>query len=138
LEYLETMSVPVIGYRTYDFPAFYSRSSGFFINQRADSAAEIARITRTHWDFRMESGIIVANPLPEDRSVSDEVIENAIQESLRAAEVQGIHGQNVTPYLLAKVSELTHGSSMEANLFLLRSNSKLAARIANELSQLAD
>lgn len=134
LEYLETMSVPVIGYGTQDFPAFYSRSSGFFINQRADSAAEIARIARTHWGFGMESGIIVANPLPEDRSVSAELIENAIQEAIHAADIQGIHGQNVTPYLLAKVSELTHGSSMEANLFLLRSNSKLAARIADELS----
>jgi pseudouridine-5'-phosphate glycosidase len=86
----------------------------------------------------MESGIIVANPLPEDRSVSAEVIENAIQEAILAANIQGIHGQNVTPFLLAKVSELTHGRSMEANLFLLRSNSKLAARIAVEFSKLVD
>ncbi len=138
LEYLETMSVPVIGYGSHDFPAFYSRSSGINISQRADSAAEIARITRAHWGFGMQSGIIVANPLPEDRSVSAEVIENAVHEAIHAAETRGIHGQDVTPYLLAKVSELTHGRSMEANLFLLQSNAKLAARIAVELSQLAD
>ncbi len=132
LEYLETWSVPVIGYRTSDFPAFYSRSSGTKTSAQADTAAEIVQIAMAHWGLGMESAILVANPPPEDSALANDIVEAAIQHALHDASSSDIHGQQVTPFLLERVKELTQGASLEANLDLLLNNARLAAQIAVE------
>ena len=132
LEYLETFAIPVVGFGTNEFPAFYSRSSGLSINARADSAVDIIKIAKAHWDLGLQSAILVVNPLPEEEALADEQIETAIEEAVREAEFNGISGQAVTPYLLSMVSELTKGKSLKANLALLRYNARLAAQIALE------
>ena len=116
LEYLETMGVLVIGYRTDEFPAFYSRESGLAVNASADSPSEVANIARVHWELGLESALLVVVPPPAE------------------AQANNIHGPAVTPFLLGKVSELTGGASLQANLALLRNNAVLAAQIANQLA----
>jgi pseudouridylate synthase len=130
LEYLETVAVPVVGYRTDEFPAFYSRSSGLKTSARADTPAQAAEIARVHWSLGLNSAILIANPPPEEVALAHEAVDNAIQQALREAAQQGIRGQAVTPFLLARVSELTAGSSLHANLGLLHNNARLAAEIA--------
>jgi pseudouridine-5'-phosphate glycosidase len=132
LEMLETLGIPVVGYRTDEFPAFYSRSSGLGVSARAETPQEIADIARAHWNL-MESAVLVVNPPPEDEALSREVAEGAIQKALEEAHQQGIHGQAVTPFLLRRVSELTDGASLRANLALLLNNARLAAQIACQL-----
>lgn len=130
LENLESLAVPVIGFGIDEFPAFYTRSSGYPAGIRVDTPHDIARMAKSHWGLGLNSAFLVANPLPEADSVPDEFIEKIIIQALVEAESQGIKGQDVTPYLLNKVSELTEGASMEANLKLLRNNALLAAEIA--------
>lgn len=130
LEHLETLAVPVIGFRTNDFPAFYSRSSGYPVNVRVDTPDEISQIAKRHWAIGLSSALMVANPLPEEASVPREYIEKIIGLALEEADRSGISGQEVTPFLLHKVSELTAGSSMDANRKLLLNNARLAAQIA--------
>ena len=130
LEKLETLGVPVVGYQTDDFPAFYSRTSGLPVSARAESPAEVAAIARTHWAMGMSSAVLVVQPPPEDVAMEAGVVEEAIQEALDECERQKIHGQAVTPFLLRRVSELTHGSSLRANLALLLNNGRLAAQVA--------
>ena len=130
LEHLESLAVPVVGYCTEDFPAFYSSKSGYSVFVQANSLVEVARIAGQHWSFGIGSGVVVANPLPEEESISNELIESAVQEAIKKAEKRGIHGQDVTPYLLASVSDITHGASKAANLSLLTSNARLAAQVA--------
>lgn len=130
LEYLETHGVPVVGYGTDEFPAFYSRSSGLNVSSRADSISGIIDIAKAHWSLGLKSAILVVNPLSEDEAVDGAKISGAIHRAILDAEKEGITGQAVTPYLLSKVSELTHGESLKANLALLRSNARLAAQIA--------
>jgi len=134
LEKLETLGVPVVGYQTDDFPAFYSRTSGLPVSARAESPAEVAAIARTHWAMGMSSAVLVVQPPPEDVAMEAGVVEEAIQEALDECERQKIHGQAVTPFILRRVSELTHGSSLRANLALLLNNAHLAAEVAKELS----
>ena len=133
LEYLETFAIPVVGFRTDEFPAFYSRSSGLGTSARADSTKDIINIAKAHWDLGLQSAILVVNPLPEDEALAGDQIETAIEEAVLEAEKSGISGQAVTPYLLSKVSKLTRGESLKANLALLRYNARLAAQIALEL-----
>lgn len=133
LEVLESYGVPVIGYRTNDFPAFYSRSSGIPVNIRADSAEEVANIAKIHWDLRLPGSILLAVPPPLEIAIDREMVESAIQAALAEIEDRGIHGQTVTPYLLRRVSELTDGKSLKANLGLLRNNARIAAEIAHFL-----
>jgi len=135
LEYLETLSVPVVGYQTDDFPAFYSRSSGMKVSLRADSPAEIVAMGNAHWGLGLESAILVVNPPPEAIALPFESVEGAIQQALEEAQAQGVRGQQVTPFLLSRVSELTGGASLRANLGLLRNNACLAAKIAVELAK---
>ena len=130
LEVLETNGVPVIGYQTDEFPAFYSVSSGYAVSARVDSPEEVAILAKTHWDLGLLSAIIVTVPPPEDVALKPEVVESAIQIALGEAQEQHIHGQSVTPFLLRRVSELTSGKSLRANLGLLRNNARVAARIA--------
>jgi pseudouridylate synthase len=130
LEMLETLGVPVLGFQTDEFPAFYSRRSGLSVSARVETPEEIAAIARTHWQMGFESAILVANPPPENDALPPEAVEGAIQQALDEAQAQGIHGQGVTPFLLRRVSELTGGNSLRANLALLLNNAALAAKIA--------
>ena len=135
LEYLETAAVPVLGYQTDEFPAFYSRSSGLKTSGRADTPAQVAAVARAHWGLGLHSAILVANPLPEEDALPPEALAGAIQQALKETVQQNIRGQRVTPFLLARVSELTGGSSLRANLALLRNNARLAAQIAGCLAE---
>jgi pseudouridylate synthase len=135
LEYLETMAVPVIGYGTDEFPAFYSRHSGLSVSARLDSPQEVAAFARIHWELGMQSAVLVCQPLSPEEEIPQEKIEGAIQLARNEARQQGIHGQPLTPFLLARLSELTGGESLKANLKLLLNNAKLAAQIALSLSK---
>ena len=134
LEYLETMGVPVIGYQTDEFPAFYSRESGLNVSVRLDSPKEIADFAQTHWKLGMRSAILVTNPVPETEAISKTEMEPLISKASAEAIEQGIHGQKLTPFLLGRISELTEGKSLRTNLALLLNNARLAARIAAEMT----
>ena len=138
LEVLETLGVPVVGYRTDEFPAFFSINSGLPVSVRADSPAMAAQIAKAHWEMGLSSAVLVVQPPPEESALAGPVVESAIQQALQEAQEAGIHGQAVTPFLLKRVSELTHGTSLLANLALLRNNASLAAQIALELSNMID
>lgn len=131
LEVLETKAVPVIGWETDDFPAFYSRTSGEKI-YRTDSIAELAEIY-SHTQSILNKGVLIANPIPLEAEIKREDIEPIIQSALREAQRAGIKGKETTPFLLSKLAELTKGDSITANLALLKNNVLLGARIAREL-----
>ena len=130
LEYLETKGVPVIGYGTEELPAFYTRRSGFSVDYRVDSPEELAEIFRTQRGLDYKGGMLVTNPIPEEYSMEKEIIDAAIEKALAEAKAQGIHGKETTPFLLAKVVELTGGDSLDANIHLVLNNARLAARTA--------
>ena len=130
IEYLETHSIPVIGYQTNELPAFYSRSSGIHIETRADTAEKIVDIARANWDLGLQNSILVVNPPPIETEIPSEKINKAVEQALTEAERNHITGKDVTPYLLQKVMENTSGDSMQANLGLLKSNARLAGLIA--------
>lgn len=130
LEYLETHGVPVIGYGTEELPAFYTRSSGFGVDYRVDSPDELAKIFRTQQELGLGGGMLVTNPIPEEYSMDPGVINAAIGEALRQAKENGIHGKATTPFLLAKVKELTGGDSLSSNIQLVFNNAALAAKTA--------
>ena len=134
LEYLETMGVPVVGYQTDEFPAFYSRESGLGVSVRLDSPKEIAEFAQTHWNLGMRSAVLVTNPVPETESISKSEMEPIIAKASAEAIQQGIHGQKLTPFLLSRISELTVGKSLRSNLALLLNNARLAAQIAEAMS----
>ena len=134
LEYLETMGVPVVGYQSEEFPAFYSQESGLGVSVRLDSPKEIAEFAQTHWNLGMRSAVLVANPVPETESISRSEMEPMIAKASAEAIAQGIHGQKLTPFLLGRISELTVGKSLHTNLALLLNNALLAAQIAGEMS----
>jgi pseudouridine-5'-phosphate glycosidase len=131
LEVLETYGVPVVGYQTDEFPAFYSVSSGIAVSVRVNSAEEVAILAQTHWDLGLPGSILVAVPPPIDVAIDSDIVESAIQEAMGEAQKKNIHGQSVTPFLLRRVSELTGGSSLRANLGLLSNNARVAAEIAH-------
>lgn len=133
LEMLETLGVPVVGYQTDEFPAFYSRSSGLAVSARADSPTEVAAIAQVHWNLGLESAILVVQPPPEAAALPAEQIESVIAQALAEAQAQDIHGQAVSPFLLRRVSELSGGASLQANLALLLNNARLAGQIALHL-----
>ena len=132
MEYLETMGVPILGYQTEAFPAFYSRESGLKVNARVDSPAEIARIARAQWDLGIESALLVVQPPPEEAALPSAEVERMIAQALEEAEAQKVRGAAVTPFLLDRVSKLSGGATLQANLALLRNNARLAAKIAAE------
>ena len=131
LEYLETMSVPVIGYGTDEFPAFYSRESGLDVSIRLDTPKEVIDFARAHWSMGMQSAVLVANPVPDADAIAQSEIEPIIEQASREAHEKEIHGQELTPFLLQRISDLTKGRSMQANLSLLLNNARLAAQIAH-------
>ena len=135
LEYLETMGVPVVGYQTDEFPAFYSRESGLDVSVRLDSPKEIADFAQVHWGLGMRSAVLVTNPVPETDSIPKSEMEPIISKASAEAVEKGIHGQALTPFLLGRISELTEGKSLRTNLALLLNNARLAARIAGEMKR---
>jgi len=136
VELLETLGIPVIGYKTDEFPAFYSRSSGLALDIRADSAAQVAAIARSHWRLGFKSSVLVTVPVPSEEEISREVIEPFIQKALSLAAEEGITGKAVTPFILARLSQLTSERSLRSNMALLKNNARVAAEIALELARL--
>ena len=135
LEYLETKGVPVIGYGTEELPAFYTRMSGFGVDYRVDSPEELAAIFAAQRELGYRGGMLVANPIPEEYAMDKAVIDAAIERALDEAREQHIHGKETTPFLLARVVELTGGESLEANIKLVLNNARVAALTAAELSR---
>ena len=136
LEYLETMGVPVLGYNTDQFPAFYCRKSGFGVDYTAKSPAEIAKIARTKWDLGLAGGMLIGNPVPEEYALDFDEMSAVIDKALAAAKEDGVRGKNITPYLLAHIVEYTGGKSLATNIQLAYNNARAAARIAVEYARL--
>lgn len=136
LEILETLSVPVVGYRTDDFPAFYARSSGLPVKIRVDDPREAALLSVHHRALDLESAVLLVVPPPEGDALDDQEMEAAVEQALEDAERAGIKGAGVTPFLLSRVSELTGGGSLRANLSLLKNNARVAAQTAAALHEL--
>jgi len=137
LEYLETHGVPVIGYGTEELPAFYTRKSGFKVDYRIDTPEELAKIFHIKQDMGLGGGMLVANPIPEEYSMDAAVINKAIDDAVAEAKAKGIHGKETTPFLLAKIKDLTGGDSLASNIQLVFNNARLAAKTAGELAKLA-
>ena len=134
LEYLETKGVPVLGYQTEELPAFYTRKSGFSVDYRIDSPEELAAAFLAQREMGLKTGMLVTNPIPEEFSMDKEVIDRAISEAIEEAKELGIHGKETTPFLLAKIKDLTGGDSLESNIRLVYNNAALAAETAKALS----
>jgi pseudouridylate synthase len=135
LEVLETHGVPVVGFGTDEFPAFYSRSSGHKVPMRCDNAQEIAAMMKAKWAMNLQGGIVVANPIPHEAEIMAVEIAPIIDKAIAEAKAQNIIGKNVTPFLLKRLAEITQGRSLAANIALVKNNTKLAAEIALAYSQ---
>ena len=133
LEYLETKGVPVVGYGTEELPAFYTRESGFGVDYRVDTPEELAAMFRAQRDLGYKGGMLVTNPIPAEYAMDKTVIDAAIEQALADAKAAGIHGKETTPFLLARVVELTGGDSLESNIKLVLNNAMVAARTAKAL-----
>ena len=136
LEYLETKGVPVIGYGTEELPAFYTRQSGFGVDYRIDTPQELALAFKASNDMGLKSGMLVTNPIPEEFAMPKETIDAAIAQAIAESKAQGIHGKETTPFLLARVAELTGGDSLASNIRLVYNNAKVAALAAAEYCKL--
>jgi pseudouridylate synthase len=136
LEILETQGVPVIGYGTDEFPAFYSRQSGHKLQQRCDHPDHVAALLSKQNMLGTKCGVIVANPIPAEKEIQAAEIEPQIQKAIAEAEAKGIHGKDVTPFLLKRITEITEGRSLQANIALVMNNARVAAAIAVAYSKL--
>lgn len=136
LEYLETHGVTVIGYGTDELPAFYTRKSGFGVDYELDTPAELAKAFHVKRELGLRGGLLVTNPIPEEYSMDKAVIDKAIAEAVEDAKKDGIHGKATTPYLLAKIKDLTGGDSLDSNIQLVFNNARLGAAAAVELAKL--
>ena len=130
LEYLETHGVPVLGCGTDELPAFYSRCSGLKLQHRVDTPLALARVLQAKWQAGLEGGVVIANPIAAEHEIPQARMAACIQQALAEAQAQGVAGAAVTPFLLARVSELTGGASLAANIELVLANARLAARVA--------
>lgn len=130
LEYLETMGVPVVGYQTEAFPAFYTQRSGFGVDFRLDSPMEIANLLKSKWEIDPRGGVLIANPVPEAHQLDADWMEKTIAEAVAEAEKQGIRGKAITPFLLATIENLTGGRSLQTNIELVLNNVRLGAEVA--------
>jgi len=133
LEYLETMGVPVLGYQTDELPAFYTRKSDFKVDYRMNSPKEIADLLQIKWTLGLKGGVVIANPVPEAFALDEKIMQKAIDQALDQQKALRIKGKESTPFLLAKVKELTHGQSLVSNIELVLNNARLAAQIAKEI-----
>ena len=136
LETLETLGVPVVGFGTGEFPAFYSRESGHDVPMRCDSAMEVAKLMRTKWEMGLEGGVVVANPIPAEAEIPAAEIAPVIEAAIAKAAANGIHGKELTPFLLAEIAGVTSGRSLAANIALAKHNAKVAADIATAYAEL--
>ena len=136
LEYLETKGVPVLGYQTEELPAFYTRKSGFSVDYRIDTPEELAAAFKAQREMGLKNGMLVTNPIPEEYSMDKEVIDRAINEAIEESKALGIHGKETTPFLLAKIKDITGGDSLESNIRLVYNNAALAAETAKALAKL--
>lgn len=136
MEYLETRGVPVVGYRTDELPAFYARRSGYSVDRRVENPEEIASIMKAQWSMGLGGGLVIAQPVPEELSMDEYVINDAIDQALAEAGTRKISGKDITPFLLAKVAELTGGSSLKSNIALIENNVRLGARIVAAYSSI--
>ncbi len=134
LEYLETKGVPVIGYKTSDFPAFYTRKSGHKVHFSLDEK-QIADSMRAKWDLNLKGGFVVANPIPKEYEMDNEEIDKIIADALLSADDMGIKGKEITPYLLDKIYKISEGRSLYANKKLVYNNAVVAAKIASKYSK---
>jgi pseudouridylate synthase len=130
LETLETLGVPVVGYGTDDFPAFYSRGSGHAVPMRCDTPEEVASLMKAKWGMGLKGGVVVANPIPQEFEIPAAEIAPVIEKAVAEADRQKISGKHVTPFLLAKLAEVTGGRSLKANIALVKHNAEVAAKIA--------
>ncbi|TQK69920.1 MULTISPECIES: pseudouridine-5'-phosphate glycosidase [unclassified Nocardioides] len=136
LEVLETLGVPVVAYRSDEFPSFFSRSSGYAAPMRLDEPEQVAAMMRAKWDLGLEGAVSVANPVPVEDEIPQAEIERTIQQALADADERGIRGKDITPYLLGRIVELSGGASLETNIALVRDNARLGAAIAVAYSAL--
>lgn len=136
LEYLETNGVPVVGFETEEFPAFYTRKSGFGVDYKVESSLEVASALKAKWDLNLKGGMVIGNPIPKEFEMDYDTINNAIESALKEAEEKNIAGKKVTPFLLDRVKTITEGKSLDANIELVYNNAKVAAQIAKDLSEL--
>ena len=136
LEYLETFGIPVLGYQTDDFPAFYCRKSGYGVDYNLKDAAQAAKIMKTKWDLGLEGGILIGNPIPKEYELDFDEMEKTINQALDMAKKDGIRGKATTPYLLSHIKDITKGVSFASNLQLAYNNAKVASQIAVEFSKL--
>lgn len=136
LEYLETMGVPVIGMRTSDFPSFYCKTSGYGVDYRADTEAEVAHIMANKWNVGLAGGVLIGNPVPDEYALDFDQMSAVVDQALAAADEAGVHGKNITPFLLAYIAEHTGGTSLATNIQLAYHNARVAARIAVEYAKL--
>lgn len=132
-EYLETMGVPVLGFETDVLPAFYTRTSDQTVDYRMDSAAQIARFLDAKWTMKLDGGVVIANPIPEQYAMDQQTIDGAVEQALKELDDQGVSGKESTPFLLARVAELTGGNSLASNIQLVLNNARLGAAVAAEL-----
>lgn len=136
LEYLETMGVPVLGYGTDAFPAFYCRESGFGVDCKVDSAAEVARIAKIKWDLGLNGGMLIGNPVPEQYAMDFNEMSAIIDKALADADAAGVRGKDITPFLLAHIVKFSEGRSLATNIQLAYNNARVAASIAVEYAKL--
>ena len=133
LEYLETMGVPVIGFKTNELPAFYCRESGLIVDYTVNDEVEAAEVIRTKWDLGLQSGIVIANPIPEESALSRTYVNRIINKAILEAANKGIKGKKLTPFLLSRINELSEGKSLKANIELMKNNARVGAKIARVL-----
>ncbi|MGK0365476.1 MAG: pseudouridine-5'-phosphate glycosidase [Saprospiraceae bacterium] len=133
LEYLETHGVPVLGFQTDELPAFYTRKSGFSVDYQVDTPEEIAQIIKIKKATNLKGGMIIANPVPVEYQMDKAIIDIAIEKALKEAEEKGIKGKEITPFLLARIEQITGGNSLESNIRLVLNNARLGAEIAKKL-----
>lgn len=136
LEYLETLGVPVVGYKTDEFPAFYYKNSGFASPSRAETPAQIAEMFLNSKTLGYRSGMLVGNPVPENKAMSKDEIEDCIAQALKEADEKSISGQQVTPFLLSRLERITEGKSLQTNVALVENNARLCAQVAAEYARL--
>ena len=136
LEYLETKGVLVLGYQTNKLPAFYTKISPYDVNYRVDNPKEIAEVLKNKWDMGIDGGVLITNPIPDEFSLDEEVMNKAIDDALIEMDKLGITGKKVTPFLLSKIKDITGGESLKSNIKLVLNNCKLASLIACEYNKL--
>lgn len=130
LEYLETQGVPVLGYQTDQFPAFYTRESGFGVDVHAHSAEEVAEMLKVKWDLNLRGGVVIGNPVPKKDEMEKPVIDGIIDEAIKEAKVQKISGKETTPFLLDRLKMMSEGSTLKTNIALVENNARVGAEVA--------